>query len=147
MVSRDKGREMDQIFDRLGNLLKSVLQDDSDDDPRPSQKTSFSDPDLQDAWAELNEFMNTGTETEKSTKQTSARPLIPRELEKDYKLLGVSHTAGMEEIAKTYKKLLSKHHPDRFASDPAAFEKATENAKRISASFQRIKQYKASGKL
>ena len=142
---------MDQIFDRLGNLLKSILQENEDDGPRPSRNTKFSDPDLQDAWDELDDFMKTGNDAGESQRRADFRempgkPGIPQELTKDFQLLGVAHTAEMQEIAKAYKKLLSKHHPDRHASDPEAFARATENAKRISASFQRIKQYKTTGK-
>ena len=48
---------MDQIFDRLGNLLKSILQDDQPSGTRRSEGR-FSDEDLKDAWEELDEFLN-----------------------------------------------------------------------------------------
>ncbi|WP_428566711.1 MAG: DnaJ C-terminal domain-containing protein [Solidesulfovibrio sp. DCME] len=43
-----------------------------------------------------------------------------------YKLLGVSKTAGQEEISKAFKKLARKHHPDLNPNDPEAEKKFKE---------------------
>lgn len=49
-----------------------------------------------------------------------------------YAILGVSSTAKQEEIKKAYRKLASKNHPDKNASDP----KAAERFKEISEAYQ-----------
>jgi DnaJ-domain-containing protein 1 len=142
---------MDQIFDRLGNLLKSFVGDGSNpfDD---GENASFSDPDLQDAWEELDEFMRTGEETPRraasgSTSRAAPKPAIPRELERDYRNLGATPGTPLPEVAKSYKQLLRKHHPDRHAADPAAFAAATEKTKGLTASFRRIRKFHETGKL
>lgn len=42
-----------------------------------------------------------------------------------YETLGVNHTTSQEEIKKAYRRLASKHHPDR-GGDEAAFKKVQE---------------------
>ena len=111
---------MDQIFDRLGNLLKSTLRSDTNE---TVGNTKYSDPDLQDAWDELDDFLNNEDDTPRSsgpsfTESTFTRPSsIPQSVTDAYELLGVSPTASTIDIAKAYKTLLLKHHPDRVASD------------------------------
>ena len=139
---------MDQIFDRLGNLLKSVLQEEPD---RDSEKTSFADPDLQDAWDELDDFMRTGeapgsNETKEHVEPPPA-PSIPAELKKDYQIFKARFGAPLGEVAKSYKALLRRHHPDRHATNPADFAKATEITKQLTSSFRRIRRYEETGKV
>lgn len=134
---------MDQIFDRFGNLLKSFL---NDDDPPTSGATSFSDPDLQDAWNELEEFLssdsgNSRTSTSRASFNRAAAPELPAELQRDYRLLKAKPGAPLADVAKSYRQLLRTHHPDRFASDPAKFAEATEKTKTLTAAFRRIKEY------
>src|SRR3954470_23315942 len=49
-----------------------------------------------------------------------------------YAVLGVPASATQEEIKKTYRKLASKHHPDKNQNDP----KAAERFKEISEAYQ-----------
>ena len=52
-----------------------------------------------------------------------------------YKLLGVERTASADEIAKAYKKLARKHHPDLNPGD----KKAEENFKEINEAYEVLK--------
>ena len=142
---------MDQIFDRLGNLLKSFVRDESDDFS-DTRKSSFADPDLQDAWNELDDFLKTGNdEPPRQGPSAGARagastaPRTPPELTKDYKILEVPFGSPLPVVAKSYKQLLRQHHPDRHATDAAALAKATERTKLLTSSFRRIRQYEEKG--
>ncbi len=139
---------MDQIFDRLGNLLKSFVRDDSDD-LSDSRKASFGDPDLQDAWEELDDFLKTGKKAEPREQAGAAGTAStspPPELAKDYQTLEVPFGSHLPDVAKSYKRLLRQHHPDRHATDAAASAKATEKTKLLTSAFRRIRQYVESGK-
>jgi len=135
---------VDQIFDRFGNLLKSFL---NDDDSYSTGSTSFSDPDLQDAWDELEDFLNTDDGANSQSAGTRAKtadfrkPELPANLQKDYRLLKTKPGAPLTEVAKSYRLLLRTHHPDRYASDPVKFAQATEKTKDLTTAFRRIKDY------
>lgn len=137
---------MDQIFDRFGNLLKSFLRD---DEPAAAGNTSYSDPDLRDAWDELEDFLNSDESADapgnRSSNTRAKAPVVPAELQKDYRLLKTKPGASLEEVAKSYRQLLRIHHPDRHATDPAAFAKATERTKTLTSAFRRIKEYATTG--
>lgn len=139
---------MDQIFDRFGNLLRSFLHD---DESKRTGDTSFSDPDLQDAWNELEDFLQGGDSTANASKtpftQHVETPAVPVELNADYALLKSKPGAPLAEVAKSYRQLLRIHHPDRHAADPAAFAKATEKTKSLTSAFRRIKEYAETGKI
>ena len=137
---------MDQIFDRLGNLLKSVFQE---GDRETADSDSFGDPDMQQAWAELDDFMN--QEPPKGRENTSfgtpETGTLPAEIREAYEVLGVSTAANNAEIGKGYKSMLLKHHPDRFATDPKKMAEATERTKRINNAFNLIKAHRSGGAL
>jgi DnaJ-class molecular chaperone len=142
---------VDKFFDRLGDLLKSMLQE---DELRARGSSNYRDPDMQDAWEELEDYLRTGTD-ESSSGRTSAgaryrtstggRTGPPEELRKDYANLEVSFGANFEEVRKSYRRLLRAYHPDRHAGDPQKLRTATEITQRITQSFQRIKQYHETG--
>ncbi|MBT3271657.1 MAG: DnaJ domain-containing protein [Spirochaetales bacterium] len=144
---------MDQIFDRLGNLLKSFIPDDDRDSSSRERNSSFSDPDLQDAWAELDEYMKTGDSQSAGNSSTGPNfreapaQTIPSALKKDYQTLKVPVGTPIEDVTKSYKTLLRKHHPDRHATDPAALAQATEITKQLTSSFRRIRQFSEAGTL
>ncbi len=148
-----RGEPMDQIFDRLGNLLRSFVQDDKSS--REYRRSAHEDPDMQDAWDELNEFLSAGPSTSSpaggaytggasaggSGRYSGAASAMPGEVRSAYEYLGVPPGTPIEEVSKTYKKLLRTHHPDRFATDPAKLAEATEKTKRINFAFQQIRDY------
>lgn len=58
-----------------------------------------------------------------------------------YRTLEVGPEASMEEVRSSYRRLLRKYHPDRFASDPEKLRAATEVARKITAAYNGIKQH------
>ncbi len=135
---------MDQIFDRFGRLLKSVFQD-TDSDTRDNTHSSSSDPDMQEAWDDLNEFLKTGKESgtgkQKSYSGSYTASSGPSEsLRRDYANLEVPFGAPYSEVKKAYKRLLKKHHPDRYASDPKKLKNATLICQKLGESYTRIKK-------
>ncbi|MFP4363879.1 MAG: J domain-containing protein [Spirochaetia bacterium] len=153
---------MDSIFNRLNNLFRSFSNDIFEDFAEPSSQSgadSFQDPDMADAWDELNDYLNRDSNSgssqqsrheysyQKSYQRTTGASGPPQELAQDYKNLEVSFGTNFDEVRKSYKVLIRKYHPDRFSNDPDRLKAATEIAKKINYSFQRIKQYHETGKI
>jgi DnaJ-domain-containing protein 1 len=137
-----------QIFDRLGNLIRSAFSEDPDKFDF-SRTNSNLDPDMQAAWDELNDFLNeddfndsySGSNAGSRTKASSS---VPSELLADYKTLEVSPGTPLAEVKISYKKLAIKYHPDKFANNPEKLKKATEMMKKLNMAYQNIKQYEKS---
>ena len=138
---------MPDIFDRLGSLFKSIF---SEEDNSSSGKRQYYDEDMQEAWDELEDYLNEGkAETrEKTRRREQARaekkPHVDRAREKlreDYANLKVPFGAPFEDVKISYKKLLRQYHPDKHASDPQKFKLATEITSKLNQSFQRIEDY------
>lgn len=138
---------MDQIFDRLTNLFRTLFAEDPfDSDSYENTRNRYYDPDLQEAWEELDEFLNEGkTDTGRTYrhKKTYSQKVDPEleTLKKDYANLEVGFKAPFTEAKKAYKRLLRKYHPDRFANNPRKLKIATEITKKINESFNRIREY------
>lgn len=137
------------IFDRLGNLIRSMLQDEDDDRYREAStgQPRFADPDLGEAWDELNEYMNAETDEDQtrpsrgpSWERTTVRR-TPDSLRPDFRNLEVEFGAPMDEVRRAYKRLMATYHPDRHAANPENLRAATEIAKKINQSFQRIRSH------
>ena len=142
------------MWNRLGNVIKSYLNDEDEkifgkNSSRGPSSRRYSDPDLDAALDELNEFLNgkdasgesKSSSKEKDTQNGTAEPrgkTIPRELHRDFEELGLSPEASAEECKAAYKKLLKSHHPDRHAGNSEAAEKANEKAARINAAYDRL---------
>ena len=149
---------MDPLFDRIGNLFKSLFQDEQEE--RHFRSRASSDPDIQDAWEELDEFLKsgknegpksgsarTGQRARSQYSHASQRATAPDELRTDYGNLEVSPGASMEEVRKAYKRIIRQYHPDRYANDPKKLAYATEITQKINQSYQRIKKWSETGKL
>jgi len=147
---------VDQIFDRLGNLLRSLFQDEEAPVSEGTRRTSSMDPDLDEAWEELDEFLKTGKDSGASRganqqyqyrKSTTSGSGIPDELKRDYANLEVAPNADAATVRKAYHKLIRQYHPDRFAHDPEKQKHATEITQKINQSYQRITKFRETGKL
>lgn len=156
---------MDQIFDRLGNLLKSLFQNDEDPAKTWEWRGKTGDPDLDAAWDELNDYLRSDEEsahgrrsdTRQSTaggsrysgasRPRSSQPSIPEEIRRDYGNLEVPVGSDMTAVRQAYHRLIRQYHPDRFANNPTKVRQATEIAQRINQSYQRIKRFNETGRV
>jgi DnaJ-domain-containing protein 1 len=143
------------IFERLEDLIKSYLN--SGDEPSfrfPGERRS-GDPDLDSAYEELDEFLNTGKSGAGNFSAGKSRngekgPVrggnaVPEELRGDFAELGVPFGASADECKTAYKQLLKKHHPDRHAGHQGNMRKATEKSARVNAAFDRIERWRTTG--
>jgi DnaJ-domain-containing protein 1 len=135
------------IFDRLGNLIRSILDE---EEPSRAEPGRFSDPDESAAWEELEAYMKdqtagaTGERTGPGAENrfgTRAPGAVPESLKKDFRNLEVAPGAPMPEVRKAYKRLMAAFHPDRHSADAEKLRTATEITKKLNQSFQRIRDY------
>jgi DnaJ-domain-containing protein 1 len=138
------------IWDRLGNVIKSYLDD---DDAKifgnGKSYSSSADPDLNAAFEELDDYLNrNGAGGEPlgggGTGQNRRHgEYVPEELGPDFAELGLPFGAPAEACKAAYKKLLKIHHPDRHAGHQGNFKKATEKTARINAAYDRIEKWRS----
>jgi hypothetical protein len=142
---------MDKFFDRLGDLLRSLL----DGDSSTAGYYNPTDPDLQAAIEELDEYLKDGRISDEpktgfygqrkhSHQERQARAeSVDEDLRRDYATLEVAFAAPLAEVRKSYKRLLHKYHPDRFSQEVEKQALANEVTQRLNESFARIEeQYK-----
>jgi DnaJ-domain-containing protein 1 len=138
---------LDQIFDRLSNLFRSLFTEDPfDTDSYQKTRERYYDSDYQEAWEELDEFLNEGKAESHRTyrqKRTYSQKTDTEQesLKQDYANLEVQFKASFTDVKKSYKRLLRKYHPDRFANNPKKLKIATEITKKINESFTKIREY------
>lgn len=145
------------IWDRLGNVVKSYLNDtDREIRWRSSSgrraRTEHTDPDVEAAYEELDEFLrgesapdSDGRKTAGSGKargagEKKAAP-VPEDIKKDFAELGLAPEASAEQCKEAYKRLLKIHHPDRHANHPGNLKKATEKTARVNAAYERLENW------
>jgi hypothetical protein len=160
---------MDQLFDRFGDLLNSWTRPvDSSFRPfsDPAQANRFADPDLNDAMAELDAYLDDDKAAqERLRREREARAEAernrtragagkqgaasgpPAKLVKAYKTLGLEHGASFAQAKARYKSLLKEHHPDKHGSSPEAQKKATDMSARINNAFSIIETWHTTGTL
>jgi len=138
------------IWDRLGNVIKSYVNDEREKVFGKTGAKRHNDPDLNAAYEELDDFLR-GKETSascadfsaaekpgnKEKKPKKAKP-VPEEVRQDFAELGLTPDATAEECKETYKKLLKIHHPDRHTNDDENMKKATDKAARVNAAYDRL---------
>ncbi|MCL2277162.1 MAG: J domain-containing protein [Treponema sp.] len=144
------------IFDRLGSVINSYINDFSDQTNRgfKSPSSRSGDPDLDAAFDELNDFLN-DKEPRKKNENSSQYSWqdkddraskqagnIPEELKADFEILGVPFNADEETCKAAYKNLLKIHHPDRHAGHEGNYKKATERTAKINAAWDRIEKWR-----
>jgi DnaJ-domain-containing protein 1 len=135
------------IWDRLGSVVKSYINDDSGRIFGKTGAKRHSDPDLNAAYEELDDYLKgrDGKDSgragrpagEERGKQKKAKP-VPEEIRQDFAELGLEPDATAEECKEAYKKLLKTHHPDRHANHDENMKKATDKAARVNAAYDRL---------
>ena len=137
------------LWGRLGNVIKSYLNDDDEkvfwrSSPGERSERSNTDPDFNAAYEELDDFLN-GRDTKKQSQaegnggETGKKPgPVSEEIRRDFAELGLNAEATPEECKEAYKKLLKIHHPDRHAGHPDNMKKATEKSARLNVAYDRI---------
>ena len=129
------------IWNRLENVIKSYLNDDDQRVFGRSSPGARSDPDLDAAYEELDDFLRKkdrqGEPNKREEPKKQSRP-IPEELRQDFAELGLTPEASAEECKKAYKKMLKLHHPDRHAGSPENMKRATEKTALVNAAYRRL---------
>ena len=139
------------IWDRLGNVIKSYLNDGGDAASRRSSYRGRGDPDLDAAYEELDDFLRgddgggksnkRDDENGRGEKSTERKRPVTDEIRRDFAELGLEPNASVEECKEAYKKLLKTHHPDRHARHEENMKKATEKTARVNASYERLMKW------
>lgn len=58
-----------------------------------------------------------------------------------YRTLELPEGASLAEVRRSYRKMVAKYHPDRFASDPEKYAAATEVARKITEAYDGLREY------
>jgi DnaJ-domain-containing protein 1 len=151
------------IFDRLGDVLRSYLNDaGSGPSGGSSGRGRYADPDLEAAYEELDDFLEGGKDgfgAKRSSsgkdrwadfrgggENTAGRKTPPESLRNDFVELGLDFGASADMCKTAYKRLLKLHHPDRHAGHEGNMRKATAKSARINAAYDRIERWRETGK-
>ena len=145
---------MDSIIDRLAAVLRSLLgggETRSSPPPGEASKQRFTDPDLAEAWEELEDYMNRGSgaaakEDTNARRDGRRQARTPRRtpgesLRQDYANLEVPFGADIEEVRKAYRTLILRYHPDKHGGNTESQSVALEITKKINESFERIRAF------
>jgi DnaJ-domain-containing protein 1 len=142
-----KGATVDKLFDRLGSLIRSLVQDES----TPAARRP-ADPDLAAAMDELDEFLSGGQSTQRAERPqpgrpgqragAAARPEVPEDIVKAYRSFELAPDAPMEKVRASYRRLMRLYHPDKHTGDAEKQRIATEITQRLTESFVKIREYR-----
>ncbi len=146
---------MEDFIDRLAELLRSLLGRERGSGSRPegprqprgegAPRPGFRDPDLSEAWEELEDYMRTGRESsggrgrQGTTGSSRAAGAADEDLRQDYANLEVPFGADIEDVKRAYKALIMRYHPDKHSGDPEKLRIATEITAKINESYERIR--------
>jgi DnaJ-domain-containing protein 1 len=135
------------IWYRLGNVIKSYLHSEDIRLFGNSRGSASENPDLDEAFEELNEFLKqgragSGGAGNRSESGGRTSRVVPETLRTDFAELGVAFGASADECKTAYKKLLKQHHPDHHSGHAGNFKKATDKTARINAAYDRIEKWR-----
>jgi DnaJ-domain-containing protein 1 len=134
---------MDKFFDKLGDLLKSLLGSDS----LRGSAYDLRDPDMREAVEELDAYLESGGFDPRASRDHGddrryrGPEFADRDLRRDYATLEVAFAAPLADVRKSYKRLLHKYHPDRFSGEAEKQAVANEVTQRLNEAFDRIERH------
>jgi DnaJ-domain-containing protein 1 len=145
---------MDKFFDKLGDMLQSLMGSDSG----RGGSYDLRDPDMREAIEELDAYLESGvpgpggfgpgggdTGASRDRRHPGAEHADPS-LRRDYATLEVAFAAPFADVRKSYKRLLHKYHPDRFSGDAEKQTLANEVTQRLNEAFDRIERAHKAGR-
>jgi DnaJ-domain-containing protein 1 len=140
------------FIDRLAGFLRDILGDGGGTTGKSSRPAGYQDPDLRDAWEELDDYMRGGTGERRGDpaggsragqggghESRRTRGPADESLRQDYANLEVPFGADIETVRKSYKTLMLRYHPDKHAGDPEKQRIALEITKKVNQSFEKIR--------
>ena len=135
---------MDLLIERFERLLRSFINPDVIDD---DWESAADDRDFREAYAEIDDFLKNGGSDKSESVHTGRSHadyrfrMPPESLRKDYGNLMVSFGAPFDQVKKSYRELMRRHHPDLHSSDPRRQSRSTRIAQELNISYQRIKAW------
>ncbi|MBN1835659.1 MAG: J domain-containing protein [Spirochaetales bacterium] len=140
---------MDGFFDRLGDLLKALVSAGAP----TGREFDARDPDFRAALEELDAYLDAGgfagaaqsppggAGGARQQHRSPATAPPPESLRRDYANLEVPFGTPFPEVQKSYRALLRKYHPDRFAGDAEKLKVATDITQRLNESYQNLRRH------
>jgi hypothetical protein len=65
----------------------------------------------------------------------------PSQIAQHYAMLQLQPGASLEQVKDAYRRLMRKHHPDRFANDPVGLRRATEISQKLSRAYMELQNH------
>ena len=139
---------MDGFIDKLAGFLRDLMGNGgSASRAKSAGSAGYQDPDLREAWEELDDYMRGGTGERRQEggsqgrqrESAGSRPPADESLRADYANLEVPFGSDIETIRNSYKTLMLRYHPDKHAGDPEKQRIALEITKKVNQSFERIR--------
>src|SRR5574344_2159727 len=127
---------MPTMYDRLGDLLNETLE---------AGTVKFIRIDRDGAVSEAKDIPGTIDEPAAGAARPAARgkqrtvyKKITPEIERCYRLLGITVSATLEDIKKAYKEKLKYYHPDRHADNPVLLKVATDKTRQVVEAYKML---------
>lgn len=87
-----------------------------------------------------------GRRTSSSSASSAAKSSDQKTIRDYYANLEVPYGADMKTVKKSYRRLMQKYHPDRYANDPEMEELATELSQELSQAYKAVQAYNEHGR-
>lgn len=120
-------------LDGLSEQERKVLEDESADTvgAKAGRKARKFRDAAEEAWEKAFE----AAQAAGGAQPGGGRPTPEAERLRWYRTLELEPGADLQEIRKSYRRLLKQYHPDKFAKDPEKYKAATEVARNITVAY------------